>query len=192
MRDSETVLLRFGRGSAAATVSIEHLELEMDDGAPDDSPNEPYERDGYDSDGWPLDDGSLFVEVDFGCADDSYEAPVIRGRRLDNFPHGSAFERVAFVGCIDGFKYEGEFKEDKFHGKGVMIFPNGRKYEGEFKESKAHGKGAMIFPDGHKYEGMYEDGKKKKGVLTYPNGAKYDGLLRRITATDYLYLATST
>lgn len=72
----------------------------MDDGAPDDSPNEPYERDGYDSDGWPLDDGSLFVEVDFGCADDSYEAPVIRGRRLDNFPHGSAFERVAFVGCI--------------------------------------------------------------------------------------------
>jgi hypothetical protein len=58
-------------------VSIEQLGLEMDDDAPDDSPNEPYERNGYDSDGWPVDDGSLYVEVAFGCADDGSEAPVV-------------------------------------------------------------------------------------------------------------------
>lgn len=47
-----------------AAVRVESLGLEMED--PDDFPSEPYTRDGYDSDGYQIDDGSFFVEVQCG------------------------------------------------------------------------------------------------------------------------------
>lgn len=32
----------------------------------------------------------------------------------------------------DGGKYEGDVKNDKRHGQGIYIFPDGSKYIGEF------------------------------------------------------------
>jgi hypothetical protein len=41
----------------------------------------------------------------------------------------------------DGRVHEGEWKDDRQHGKGKMTFSSGRVYEGEWKEGKRHGKG---------------------------------------------------
>ena len=40
--------------------------------------------------------------------------------------------------------YDGDFKDKKAHGKGLMRWRNGDKYEGEFKEGLRHGKGTYI------------------------------------------------
>lgn len=50
--------------------------------------------------------------------------------------------------------YEGEWKEDKMDGFGVMN-SKGKVYEGEFKDGKMHGVG-VLYPNG-------KDGKGKKG-----------------------------
>jgi hypothetical protein len=40
-----------------------------------------------------------------------------------------------------------------------MIHPDGRKYVGEFKEDKFHGKGTVTLPDGDELEGIFIDGE---------------------------------
>ena len=54
-------------------------------------------------------------------------------------------------------EYEGEFKDDKKHGKGIFTFLDGQKYVGEFKDDKKHGKGVLIFPNGDKYSGEWKN-----------------------------------
>jgi len=57
-------------------------------------------------------------------------------------------------------KYEGEFKNGKYHGQGTKTFPDGMKYEGEFKDGQPHGQGTITYPDGRKYVGEYKDEKE--------------------------------
>jgi len=37
---------------------------------------------------------------------------------------------------LDGSSYEGEWKNNKMSGNGVMTHPNGEKYEGEWKDGQ--------------------------------------------------------
>lgn len=46
--------------------------------------------------------------------------------------------------------YEGEVKNGKMHGRGVMILTDGHRYEGEWCEGKKHGEGYLIDPKGNK------------------------------------------
>ena len=39
------------------------------------------------------------------------------------------------------------------------MFPSGSVYEGEFRQEKRHGKGTYTFPDGRLYEGDWNDDK---------------------------------
>ena len=48
----------------------------------------------------------------------------------------------------EGEKYSGDFKDDKKHGKGYYINPNGMNYEGGYKNDVFHGKGKFIDPNG--------------------------------------------
>lgn len=43
---------------------------------------------------------------------------------------------------------------------GMYTHANGATYEGQWKEDKQHGKGVETWPDGARYDGMYFDGKK--------------------------------
>jgi hypothetical protein len=43
----------------------------------------------------------------------------------------------------NGDVYEGDFKEDKLEGNGVMKYSNKISYEGEWKRTKRNGKGTM-------------------------------------------------
>ena len=42
---------------------------------------------------------------------------------------------------IDGCSHEGEFVDDLREGYGVYKWPDGSKYEGDWKSDKQHGKG---------------------------------------------------
>ena len=97
-----------------------------------------------------------------------------------------------------GTKYEGEFKADKFHGKGIitkgrskyagdfvhgrkegygfMVFEGASTYEGEWRGGRMEGFGEYILSDGSRYEGSWENGLKSDlGMHTKANGERFDG-----------------
>ena len=89
----------------------------------------------------------------------------------------------------NGDVYDGEWKNDKRHGKGnnennigILNLMKGDKYDGEWKEDLKEGYGIYYYLDGSKYEGNWKDDKRSggiiiinKGILYYPDSSKYDG-----------------
>lgn len=53
--------------------------------------------------------------------------------------------------------YEGEWKNNKRHGYGKMIYFNGDIYEGEFKNDTQDGYGEMKYANGVRYKGHWSD-----------------------------------
>ena len=75
-------------------------------------------------------------------------------------------------------KYEGEFKDDDFDGKGVLT-DGGVRYEGGWKYGRKSGAGVLTTPAGDRYEGAFrDDAMTGKGVLVLSDGRKYEGLLQ--------------
>ena len=80
------------------------------------------------------------------------------------------YERQLFM-FYKGATYEGELKNGKMHGQGVLSDPKGRKYVGGFKKGKMHGNGVLSDPDGRKLEAIFENGEPKKNIIfTYSGG----------------------
>ena len=66
---------------------------------------------------------------------------------------------------LNGYKYIGEWKNNKLHGQGTLTFPNGNKFNGEFKGGLPNGKGIYTWSDGKKYIGEYNNSKMEgKGL----------------------------
>jgi competence protein ComEC len=59
----------------------------------------------------------------------------------------------------DGSKYEGEWQDNKRHGRGIWTRPDGMRYEGEWENDKPSGQGTLTAPDGRKRVGEWKDGK---------------------------------
>lgn len=59
----------------------------------------------------------------------------------------------------NGYIYDGEFYDDKFHGFGKLISPNGE-YNGEFNNGRKSGTGIFKWKDGSYYEGEYKNDQK--------------------------------
>ena len=80
----------------------------------------------------------------------------------------------------DGRKYDGDFMNGKMCGNGKMTFPNGLpfkvlSFDGEWENNKPHGKGKEIRANGDVYEGDFIQGKRHgKGKYTTP-GYSYEG-----------------
>ena len=73
----------------------------------------------------------------------------------------------------DGDVYEGEFKDDKRNGYGVLVHP-GFKYEGEFKDDMMWGKGKQYFP-GYTMTGTWEKNiPVGEVILTFPDGREME------------------
>ena len=66
------------------------------------------------------------------------------GRGKYTYPHGE--------------KYEGEWKNGKYHGQGSFTTPSGNKYVGEFKDGKQHGKGTLTSRFEKEYIGEFKEG----------------------------------
>ena len=66
-------------------------------------------------------------------------------------------------------------------GKGVYTFNNGNIYEGEFKNNKQNGKGILVYSEGKcKFEGDFVDGKiDGNGVYWFSNGDRQVGNFRQ-------------
>jgi hypothetical protein len=76
----------------------------------------------------------------------------------------------------DGRRYEGEYKLDKMHGRGVYIWAEGARYEGEYREDKKNGRGVQTWPSGARYEGEYVDSMQTGyGLMTWADGRRYEG-----------------
>ncbi|XP_028849886.1 MORN repeat-containing protein 1-like [Denticeps clupeoides] len=74
--------------------------------------------------------------------------------------------------------YVGDFKKQLRHGFGVYVYPNGYfRYEGEWKMGKKHGRGKLVMKDGSYYEGEFVDGEIEGNGLRYwaKSGASYSG-----------------
>ena len=59
-------------------------------------------------------------------------------------------EGEGLVKFANGDVYQGEFKQDKFHGQGTMTWDDGDAYEGQWKGGCRHGQGTMTFADGRR------------------------------------------
>ena len=95
--------------------------------------------------------------------------------------------------------YEGEYRNDLRHGKGVAIFEDnvvfegiyncgsfesgrldidGNVYEGTFENNLFHGNGTFCWKNGDKYEGEFCNGAiTGRGILGYWDGTIYVGEL---------------
>ena len=74
----------------------------------------------------------------------------------DEWHNGKGTITYPDEGKYEGELYEGEFKDNRYHGKGTLTSTDGAKYVGEFKDNRYHGKGEHTFPDGSKYVGEYK------------------------------------
>lgn len=44
--------------------------------------------------------------------------------------------------------YDGQWRNDKQHGEGVELWPDGARFEGQHREGQKSGKGKLSWPDG--------------------------------------------
>ena len=77
---------------------------------------------------------------------------------------------------IDKTTYVGQWENGSKKGKGIESWPNGYVYEGEFNDSKWHGVGTLKFPDGSSYTGEWQNNKMHgKGIFQWSNGKVIEG-----------------
>ena len=76
----------------------------------------------------------------------------------------------------NGSKYQGQFLNGVFHGKGVYSWANNKTYNGNWANGKMNGKGKFSYPDGSYYEGEFINGKKCGfGLYKWENDKYYEG-----------------
>ncbi|XP_069957233.1 alsin isoform X3 [Cherax quadricarinatus] len=77
--------------------------------------------------------------------------------------------------------YNGQWFFGKLHGEGIMTWPDGRQYEGQFRQNVYHGPGQLEVPSPGGvtvYEGTWKNGKLEgKGIIRYANKDVYIGYL---------------
>ena len=72
--------------------------------------------------------------------------------------------------------YQGEWKNDLFHGCGIETIPSKGTYTGQFKNGLVQGFGIQEFPNGQVYKGDWKDNKKHGlGEEVFANGDRYIG-----------------
>ena len=79
---------------------------------------------------------------------------------------------------IDGYKYIGEHKNGKPHGRGVIFYDGTdfKSYEGDWYYGKREGEGTLTWQDGSRYIGEWKnDNCEGYGVLYDSAGGTYEG-----------------
>ncbi|KAG7360925.1 MORN repeat-containing protein [Nitzschia inconspicua] len=89
----------------------------------------------------------------------------------DRLPHGKG--KMIYD---NGREYEGDWKGGRWHGFGKWKNPNGDYYEGKFVYDARHGSGVYRWRNGNEYKGdFHEDKRQGKGIFNFANGNVYEG-----------------
>eukprot|EP00040_Diaphanoeca_grandis_P013020 m.65869 g.65869 ORF g.65869 m.65869 type:complete len:130 (-) comp23612_c0_seq1:35-424(-) len=81
----------------------------------------------------------------------------------------------------DGATYTGQYRKRENgtivrHGKGCQVEKTGAKYDGEWSNNRYSGKGELNTPDGSLYKGDFLDNQfDGVGTYTWPSGASFTG-----------------
>ena len=103
--------------------------------------------------------------------DEEWKEYKYTGEMKDGKKHG----RGVWV-AASGDRYKGDWKNGMQYGRGVLVAANGNRYEGDFREGKEHGRGVWLGPDGDRYEGDWKDGVPHgRGVFVFANGDECEG-----------------
>jgi hypothetical protein len=94
------------------------------------------------------------------------------GQWINNKLHGKG----VMVSANGSRRYEGDWSRGIIHGKGIMEFADGCRYDGDWETNQKHGKGIMEFADGGRYEGDWSSDKRHgKGAMVFADGSRYEG-----------------
>lgn len=77
--------------------------------------------------------------------------------------------------------YDGEYNDDKKHGLGTYVWPDGKQYAGYWKNGKMHGQGRFTNASGKSRIGVWIDGERMEWLSSSvkdispeePNPANY-------------------
>ena len=98
------------------------------------------------------------------------------GSIYKGFFHNNKMEGRGRLLNINGFVYEGEFKNGHSNGYGKYIALDGTTYKGTWLNDKQNGVGNEVYPDGSFYNGNFKDGKKNgNGRLIFKNKNIFEG-----------------
>jgi len=92
-----------------------------------------------------------------GSHEDIYEGDWVKGKK-----HGKGKHTMLSDG--EWNQYEGAFKNNKCHGKGIIIYRDGMIYEGKFKKGERHGKGILTLQDGTSHLAKLKNGELVKMI----------------------------
>ena len=113
---------------------------------------------------------------------------LYEGEFVDDRPHGRGIEVRE-----NTYRYEGGFTQGRFSGSGLLVKINVGRYHGEFRDGEPSGYGVQIEIDGTRYEGDFSHGVRHgRGALVMIDGGRYEGDFRegRIDGTG-VYVAPS-
>lgn len=80
----------------------------------------------------------------------------------------------------DGYKFDGEFRDDAMSGTGTFTFASGACYNGDFKQNKFEGKGVYQWPSGESYDGEFlESCMHGKGTYKDGCGRQWSGMVKK-------------
>ena len=77
--------------------------------------------------------------------------------------------------CRDSSVYQGEWRDNKRHGEGIMYFLNGDIYSGQWAEGLKNGFGTYRFADGGEYRGEWQKGIFTEGQWIMHDGTYFEG-----------------
>ncbi len=114
-----------------------------------------------------------------------FSGDIYIGEFENNFYHGhGTYNYTSYYNengeMVTGKRYEGDWKDNRMHGKGVLQLGFGEVYSGEFERGLFHGKGHLIKRSGDVYSGEFERGKPsgKIKIEWSGNGDVYEGTMR--------------
>jgi hypothetical protein len=102
---------------------------------------------------------SDFREITIGIAPDGkvngwgirlYPQTIYIGTFINNILNGY----ITRIGSDDS-RYNGQCKDNEYHGSGTLVYNSGVKYEGEWAKGLPHGHGSITYSDEIKYQGQW-------------------------------------
>lgn len=121
---------------------------------------------------------SISVNSQFDCElQNSQQIPISSiSNTITNNPNLYIDKSMGEIVWENGATYEGHISNQKMNGQGTLVNPKQFTYNGDFKNDMFHGQGKIIFEDGTQYEGKWQTGKKNGyGAFVSSCGFEYLG-----------------